>query len=110
MAAVLMQTPDGRKGLLAFTGTDVPRRRGTPRPGPCRSPRAPPPQAAVQEQAAALVLDVAGPDPLRGRRRLAAALAAGYTLARLDGGLAWVQTGTDRSSSGGTADDSPGPE
>jgi hypothetical protein len=90
MAAVLMQTPDGRRGLLAFTATaSLAAWDPEARPVPVAARTAA--QAAVQEDASALVLDVAGPvryvvdgDSLR-------ALAAGYTLARVDGGLAWVQ-------------------
>ena len=90
MAAVLMQTPDGRRGLLAFTSTDaLTAWNPEARPVPVAARTAA--QAAVQEDASALVLDIAGPtrfvvdgDSLR-------ALAAGYTLARVDGGLAWLQ-------------------
>ena len=101
MAAVLMQTPDGRRGLLAFTSTDAMAAwNPEARPVPVAARTAA--QAAVQEDAAALVLDVAGParyvvdgDSLR-------ALAAGYTLARVEGGLAWVLRTAP--------DDSPGSE
>jgi len=103
MAAVLMQIPDGRRGLLAFTGTAAlaawdPQAR----PVPVTVEHAA--RAAVQEQAAALVLDVAGPTRFVLDGDSLTALAAGYRLARLDGGLAWVQPTTDG------PDDSPGPE
>ncbi len=90
MAAVLIQTPDGRRGLLAFTSTDTlaawnPEAR--PVPVPARTAA----QAAVQEDAAALVLDVAGPHRLVVDGETLRALAAGYRLARVGDGLAWVQ-------------------
>ncbi|CAN5440218.1 hypothetical protein BH09ACT12_BH09ACT12_22960 [soil metagenome] len=89
MAAVLMQTPDGRRGLLGFTSTEAmaawnPEAR--PVPVTARSAA----QAAVQEDAAALVLDVAGPTRFVVDGDTLRALAAGYTLARVDGGLAWI--------------------
>ncbi len=90
MAAVLTQTPDGRRGLLAFTSTEaLAAWNPEARPVPVAARTAA--QAAVQEGAAALVVDLAGPtrfivdgDSLR-------ALAAGYTLARVGDGLAWLQ-------------------
>ena len=91
MAAALVQTPDGRKGLLAFTGTEsLAAWNPDARPVPVTARTAA--EAAVQEQAAALVLDVAGPTRFVVDGDSLTALAAGYTLARLDGGLAWVQT------------------
>ncbi len=93
MAAVLMTGADGRLALLGFTSTEHlaawdPEAR--PVPVTVRSAAL----AAVQEDAAALVLDLAGPvmfviegDELR-------ALAAGWTLARLDDDLAWVGPGS----------------
>jgi hypothetical protein len=90
MAAVLMQTPDGRRGLLAFTGTaSLQAWDPEARPVPVTAQHAA--QAAVQEQAAALVLDVAGPTRLVVDGDSLVALAAGYRLARIDGGVAWVQ-------------------
>jgi len=82
MAAVLVARPDGRRGLLAFSGQEA-MRRWDPgaRPVPVTARLAA--RAAVQEQADALVLDVAGPgsavvagDDLR-------ALAAGWLLTRV---------------------------
>ena len=95
MAAVLMTGRDGRTALLAFTSTatlsawDESRREGDARPVPVTIQQAA--QAATQEGAAALLLDVAGPamfvvegDDLR-------ALALGHRLLPLeDGQWAWV--------------------
>lgn len=62
MATVLLTGADGRKGLLAFTGTDaLTRWRADARPVPVWTRDAA--RAAIQEGADALVLDVAGPVP-----------------------------------------------
>ncbi len=95
MAAVLLTGRDGRTALLAFTSTaalglwDGSKKGGDARPVPVTLRQAA--QAAIQEQAGALVLDVAGPvmfvveaDGLR-------ALALGHRLVPLGGGQwAWV--------------------
>ncbi len=60
MAAVLMTGRDGRTALLAFTGTPALRRwNAQARPVPVTSRQAA--QAAIQDDAAALLVDVAGP-------------------------------------------------
>ncbi|WP_323793626.1 SseB family protein, partial [Nocardioides sp.] len=95
MAAVLTQTPDGRRGLLAFTSTEtLAAWNPEARPVPVAARTAA--QAAVQEEASALVIDLAGPTRFVVDGESLRALAAGYTLARVEGGLAWLQ-----------ADDSP---
>ncbi|ADB34481.1 hypothetical protein Kfla_5470 [Kribbella flavida DSM 17836] len=91
MAVALLQGQDGRNALLAFTST-VSLARWSPeaRPMPARTKLVA--TAAVQEGAAAIVLDVAGPargvietDDLH-------RLAAGLQVVRLeDGGYGWVQ-------------------
>jgi hypothetical protein len=90
MAAVLMRGQDGRLGLLAFTGTEA-LRAWNPEARPVPVTAAQAAQAAVQDDASALVLDVAGPvrfvvegDDLR-------SLAEGYTLVELDGHYAWAK-------------------
>ncbi len=90
MAAVLIQTADGRRGLLAFTSTDalaVWNPEARPVPVSVRTAA----QAAIQEGAAALVIDVAGPVRFIIDGDTLAALAAGYRLARIDAALAWIQ-------------------
>ena len=90
MAAVLLTGADGRLALLAFTGTEALRRwNPEARPVPVAARLAA--RAALQEEAAALVVDVAGPvtyvvegDDLHG-------LAAGWTPARVDGRAAWIR-------------------
>ena len=91
MAAVLMQTPDGRRGLLAFTSTEsLAAWNPEARPVPVAARTAA--QAAVQEDATALAPDIAGPARFVVDGESLRALAAGYTLARVEGGLAWLQT------------------
>lgn len=89
MAAVLLQRPDGRRALLAFTSTaslaawDAEAR---PVPVPARVAA----QSALQEEAAALLVDVAGPVRLVVRGDDLTALAAGWTLARSGEQPVWV--------------------
>lgn len=62
MATVLVQAADGRRSLLAFSGTESLRAwRGDARPVPLAAPLAA--RAALDEGAAALLVDVAGPVP-----------------------------------------------
>jgi hypothetical protein len=94
MAAVLMQGKDGRLALLAFTGTEAltawnPDARPVPVPVQLAA------QSALQDEASAVVVDIAGPvtfvidgDDLLG-------LAQGWTLARLGDRLAWIRPGQE---------------
>jgi hypothetical protein len=91
MAVALLQGQDGRNALLAFTSTEsLARWSPEARPMPARSQLVA--TAAVQEGAAAIVIDVAGPaagvietDDVR-------RLAAGLQVIRLeDGDYAWIQ-------------------
>jgi hypothetical protein len=91
MAVALLQGQDGRNALLAFTGTEsLLRWSPDARPMPAQSQLVA--TAAVQEGAAAIVLDIAGPaagvietDDVR-------RLAAGLQVVRLeDGGYAWIE-------------------
>lgn len=92
MAAVLTTRPDGRRGLLAFTGTAAMGRWDPEaRPVPVATRLAA--QAALQQQADALVVDLAGPvrvavdgDDLR-------ALAAGWQLTRVGERTGWIRPG-----------------
>lgn len=90
MATVLMEGTDGRKALLAFTGSE-PLRRWNPdaRPVPVRFPVAA--QSAVQDGADALVLDVAGPALFPVEGELLRLLAEGHTLVRLPDGWGWAR-------------------
>ncbi|MGW6279384.1 SseB family protein [Kribbella sp. NPDC055071] len=92
MAVALLQGQDGRNALLAFTGTES-LARWSPEARPMPAQTAVVATAAIQEGAAAIVLDIAGPatgvietDDLR-------RLAAGLQVIRLeDGGYAWVES------------------
>ncbi|MEU4289443.1 SseB family protein [Kribbella sp. NPDC026596] len=92
MAVALLQGQDGRNALLAFTGTEsLARWSPEARPMPAQTQLVA--TAAIQEGAAAIVLDIAGPaagvietDDVR-------RLAAGLQVVRLeDGGYAWIGT------------------
>lgn len=92
MATVLMRGRDGRLALLAFTGTSsLHRWDPEARPVPVTLQQAA--QAALQDDAAALVLDVAGPVLFVVEEADLRALAEGYTLAEVSGTTAWVRTG-----------------
>jgi SseB protein N-terminal domain len=93
MAVALLQGQDGRNALLAFTGTDsLARWNPEARPMPAETRRVA--TAAIQEGAAAIVLDVAGPTPGVLETDDVQRLAAGLQVVRLeDGGYAWMSTG-----------------
>jgi hypothetical protein len=90
MATVLMRGKDGRLALLAFTG-DEPLRRWNPeaRPVPVTARQAA--QAALQDDAAALLVDVAGPALLVIEGEDLRSLAEGYRLVETAGGWAWAR-------------------
>jgi hypothetical protein len=94
MAAVLMRGRDGRLALLAFTGTEpLQRWNAEARPVPVTARQAA--EAAVQDAAAALVVDVAGPVLLVVEGEDLRSLAEGYTLAETRGRWAWVKVSDD---------------
>jgi hypothetical protein len=90
MASVLLRGKDGRLALLAFTGAES-MRRWNPQARPVPVTAATAARAAVQDHAAAMVVDVAGPVVLVVREEDLRALAEGYTLADVAGSLAWVK-------------------
>ncbi len=93
MAAVLMKGRDGRSALLCFSGSE-PMRAWNPeaRPVPVTFRQAA--RAALQDGAAALLLDVAGPVMLVVEGEDLESLAAGHQLVELrDGRWGWVTTG-----------------
>ncbi|WP_166139910.1 SseB family protein [Nocardioides ochotonae] len=94
MAAVLMTTPDGRRGLLAFTGTE-PMRTWNPeaRPVPVTAQAAA--QSAIQEEASALVIDIAGPARLVVEGNDLRAVAHGWRPAVVDGEPVWLAPAPD---------------
>jgi hypothetical protein len=90
MATVLMTSSTGRTALMAFTGLEPMRRwRPDSRPVPVSVPQAA--QAALQDGADALLVDVAGPVMLVVERRDLEALADGFRLVRMGGRLAWAK-------------------
>ena len=81
MATVLMQGSDGRQALLAFTGQEgLTRWNSAARPVPVTVQTAA--KAAVQDGAAALLVDVAGPVPLVVEGAVLESWAAGERLLR----------------------------
>lgn len=89
MAAVLVQGPDGRRGLLAFTSTETMARWDpAARPVPVTASTAA--MAAVQDGAEALVVDLAGPVRLVVDGDHLRPFAAGWQLARIGDDLAWI--------------------
>ena len=90
MAAVLMARPDGRRGLLAFSGQETMRRWDpAARPVPVTAQLAA--QAALQEQADALVVDLAGPASAVITGEDLEAVAAGWQLTRLGEHTGWIR-------------------
>ena len=90
MAAVLLTGADGRTALLAFTGT-ASLQAWNPEARPVAVPTRVAARAAVQDGAAALVVDVAGPVPFVIEGDDLTALAAGWTLARVGEQAAWLK-------------------
>lgn len=90
MAAVLMTGADGRMALLAFTSTEtLARWNPEARPVPVGAQEAA--RSAVQEHAAALVVDLAGPVTFVLEGEDLQAVAAGWTLARVGDRLGWLR-------------------
>ncbi len=98
MATVLLTGADGRQALLAFTGTST-MASWDPlaRPVPVSSVVAA--QSAVQEGAAALLVDVAGPVSVAVEGDDLMRLAAGWTLGRVGERWAWIGSSGESSDS-----------
>ncbi|MFC0626911.1 SseB family protein [Kribbella deserti] len=92
MAVALLQGQDGRKALLAFTGTES-LRRWSPEARPMPTQTALAATAAVQEGADAIVVDLAGPASYVIEGDDVRRLASGQQVLRLeDGSFAWAQS------------------
>jgi hypothetical protein len=93
MAVALLQGQDGRNALLAFSGTEsLARWNPEARPMPAEARLVA--TAAIQEGAAAIVLDVAGPAPAVVETDDVRRLATGLQVVRLeDGSYAWLTAG-----------------
>jgi len=90
MASVLMRGRDGRTALLAFTGQEA-LRRWDPSARPVPVPARLAAEAALQDGAEAVVVDVAGPVLLVVESDDLRELAAGHTLVPVSGRYAWVR-------------------
>lgn len=90
MAAVLLRGADGRLALLAFTSTDA-LAAWNPEARPVAVPAQVAAQAAIQDDAAALVVDVAGPATFVVEGDDLSGLAAGWQLARAGERSAWIR-------------------
>lgn len=94
MAAVLLQGADGRLALLAFTSIEtLTRWNPEARPVPVTAEVAA--RSAVQDDAAALVVDVAGPTTFVVEGEDLRGLAAGWTLTRVGERPAWIRPGPE---------------
>jgi hypothetical protein len=90
MATVLVTGRDGRNALLAFTGLrELAAWDPAARPVPVPAPRAA--QAALQDGAAALVVDLAGPATLVVEGDDLHRAAEGWSLARVGERTAWIR-------------------
>jgi len=92
MATVLVQGHDGRTALLAFTGVD-PLRRWNPQARPVPVPLSTAAQAALQDGAAALVVDLAGPVTFVVEAEDLRELAEGSVLVEVNGRYGWATPG-----------------
>jgi hypothetical protein len=92
MATVLVTGQDGRTALLAFTGTESMRRWDpSARPVPVTAARAA--EAALQDGAAAVVVDLAGPVLFVVSGEDLRDLAAGHVLVEVSGRYGWATPG-----------------
>jgi hypothetical protein len=90
MATVLLQGADGRLALLAFTGTTA-LQAWNPEGRPVPVATALAARSAIQDGAAALVVDVAGPVRFVVEGEDLRRVADGWTLARMGDRVAWIR-------------------
>jgi hypothetical protein len=94
MATALLTGRDGRRALLGFTGLDtLAAWRPDARPVPVSAVLAA--RSALQEGAAALVIDVAGPTTYAVEGALLEGLARGWSLVQVTEGFAWASSSAD---------------
>jgi hypothetical protein len=91
MAAVLLTGRDGRTALLAFTSTAA-MRAWNPQARPVAVTAREAARSAVQEQAGALLIDVAGPVLFAVDGQELGDLAAGLVLRQVAGGWGWTRS------------------
>ena len=90
MATVLMQGDDGRLALLAFTGLEALHAwNREARPVPVQAQLAA--RSAIQDDAAAIVVDIAGPVTLVVEGDDLLGLAQGWTLVQVAGRSGWIR-------------------
>jgi hypothetical protein len=90
MATVLLTGADGRQALLAFSSMETMAAwRADARPVPVHARDAA--RAALQEDAAAVVVDIAGPVTVAIEGEDLHALAKGWRLSRVGGQTAWIR-------------------
>lgn len=90
MAAVLLTGADGRQALLAFTSLET-MAAWNPEARPVAVPAGDAAKSALQQEVAALVVDVAGPVTFVVEGEDLYGLGAGWTLARVGTGTAWLR-------------------
>lgn len=100
MATVLTTGRDGRLAMLAFTGTDS-LTRWNPEGRPVAAEPARVAAAARQDGAAAVVIDIAGPDMFVIHADEIAALADGFSLVEIAGQPAWAKVDEKAGERGG---------
>jgi hypothetical protein len=89
MAAVLVQGADGRRALLAFTGMDT-MQAWNPEARPVPVPARTAATSAIQDGAAALLVNIAGPAPFVLTGEDLTGFASGWTLARVGEQTVWL--------------------
>lgn len=90
MAAVLIENPAGERALLAFTSNEA-LQAWNPEARPVPVPTQGAAQSALQDNAVALLIDVAGPIRAVVTGQDLVGLAAGWTLAEVDGQSVWLK-------------------
>ncbi len=94
MAAVLLRGADGRLALLAFSGSG-PLRAWNPEARPVPVPAQVAARSALQDGAAALVVDVAGPVTVVLEGEDLEGLARGWQVAQVGDRAAWIRPGPE---------------
>ena len=94
MAAVLIQSGDGRIGLLSFTSTES-MKLWNPEARPVPVPASTAAKAALQDDAAALLVDLAGPSPYVVDGDDLTRLARGWRLVTVGEGHGWITPSTE---------------
>ncbi|MGN0064077.1 MAG: SseB family protein [Nocardioides sp.] len=107
MAAVLVQGADGRRALLAFTGMDT-MKAWNPEARPVPVPARTAATSAIQDGAAALLVNIAGPASYVLQGEDLTGFASGWTLARVGEQTVWVATPAAEEGSPGASCDGHG--